>query len=101
MDNLTVKAVATDSLLGVNDISDEATFSVYPNPATNFITVSSNINLAINSIEMFDINGRMVKRISYKDISNPEVNISDIAAGVYMMKISSNNGVATKKIIKQ
>jgi hypothetical protein len=101
MDNLTVKAVATDSLLGFNDISDEATFSVYPNPATNFITVSSNINLTINSIEMFDINGRMVKKISYDATSNAEVTISDLSAGVYMMKISSNNGVATKKIIKQ
>ncbi len=74
-------------------------FSVYPNPANNFVTISAN-DLNINSIELSDINGRVIKNISTIG-SQVEVNISDLAQGVYMMKISSNEGIATKKIVKE
>ncbi len=101
MDNLSLKATATDSLLD-NATFDSATtsFSVSPNPANDFITVSNSENILVNSISITDLNGRVVKQNSFTDVTNVQVNISDLSSGVYMMNITSDKGSVTKKIIK-
>ena len=99
-DNVLVRAVNAGSLLGVEQaVVANNTFAVYPNPATNFINVSSS-NSKVTSVSMADINGRIVKQNSYDNVSNVEINISDLASGVYLMKIKSANGETTKKIMK-
>ena len=50
---------------------------------------------------MFDINGRTVKSLKVDSLTNAQVNISDLAQGIYTVKISSENGSATKKIVKE
>lgn len=91
-DNLTVRATATEGLLNVRELTD-STFSVSPNPATDIVTITSNETL--NSVELFDVNGRTV--LVSKGAN--QINISDLSSGIYMMKISTNNGSTTKKII--
>ncbi|MEK8180717.1 T9SS type A sorting domain-containing protein [Flavobacterium buctense] len=101
MDNFLVKASATDSLLGVNEANEVATFSVFPNPSTNNFTITSSNSSTINGVEMFDINGRIVKSLEFDNLSSADVNIADLSQGVYMLKISSDNGSVTQKVIKQ
>lgn len=100
-DNFVVRASSTDTLLG-NASFDSATtsFSVSPNPANDFITVSNLDNILVNGISITDLNGRVVKQNSYSDVNNVQVNISDLVSGVYMMNITSDKGSVTKKIIK-
>lgn len=74
-------------------------FTISPNPANDFVTISSKDN-AISNIEMTDLNGRIVKTIKVANVTETPINISDLASGVYMTKITSENGVAIKKIIK-
>ncbi len=78
----------------------ESKFSVSPNPANDFVTISNSENISVNSISMTDLNGRVVKQNSYSNVSEVQVNISDLASGVYMMNIKSDKGSVTKKIIK-
>lgn len=74
-------------------------FSVYPNPATNVINVNG--KSPITAITMTDINGRTVSQNVYDAVTNAEINISNLSSGVYMMNITSSEGIATKKIVKQ
>jgi hypothetical protein len=74
--------------------------SVYPNPATNVINISSTINTTINKVEMTDLNGRVVMTQNVNATSG-QIAIADLATGVYMMKISTDQGTAVKKIVKQ
>jgi hypothetical protein len=99
-DNLVVRASATDTLLAVAENSLVNTFSVYPNPANDIVTISSN-EVKMNVIEMTDINGRVVKNVNLNGVNESQLNISDLAQGVYMLKINSENGVSTKKVIKE
>jgi hypothetical protein len=101
MDNLSLKATATDSLLD-NATFDNAitSFSVSPNPANDFITISNSENVLVNAISITDLNGRVVKQNSFTDVTNVQVNISDLSSGVYMMNITTDKGSVTKKIIK-
>jgi Secretion system C-terminal sorting domain len=91
-DNLTVKATATEGLLGVTEIAD-ATFGVTPNPARDFVTITTNDTL--KSVELFDMNGRTV--LVSEGVN--QINVSDLASGIYMMKVTSDKGTATKKLI--
>ena len=75
-------------------------FSVSPNPANDFISVTNSDNILVSGISITDLNGRVVKQISYANVSDIHVNISDLASGMYMMNITSDKGSVTKKIVK-
>jgi hypothetical protein len=78
----------------------DSKFSVSPNPANDFINISNADNTSVNAISITDLNGRVVKQNKYSNVTNVQVNVFDLASGVYMMSISSDKGVVTKKIIK-
>lgn len=73
--------------------------SVYPNPANDVVSVSNTTNAIISNVEMTDLNGRVVKNTSL-NATEGQINISDLSTGVYLMKVSSDQGSITKKIIK-
>ncbi len=100
-DNINCYTSATDILLGSksNTIANNK-FTVYPNPVKNVVTVS-NADASISGIEITDLNGRVVKTLNVTSLNDVQVTVSDLAQGVYMMKITSDKGTATKKIIKE
>ena len=75
-------------------------FSVYPNPTRDVINISNSDNILINNIKIMDINGRTVKSLQLNDVTDAQVNISDLSGGVYLMNVSSDRGSMTKKIVK-
>lgn len=101
VDNVNITAVAIEDLLGTNTNSiSTKDFSVYPNPSKGLVNVT-NTDTNINSIEISDLNGRVVKTVNSIDATNAQVNITDLSTGVYMMKIVSDKGTTTKKVIKE
>jgi hypothetical protein len=100
-DNFVVRATATDSLLENTNFDIAASkFSVSPNPANDFISITNSDNILVSGISITDLNGRVIKQNSYTNVSDIQVNISDLASGMYMMCITSDKGSVTKKIIK-
>lgn len=83
---------------GINDI-DLSGLKVYPNPAHNIINVESS-SLHINCIQLVDCKGRILYR-TQKVKSKHEINISDFKSGVYILRITTNESVYTKEIIKR
>lgn len=98
-DNLVIRASATDTLLENANFASTVDFSVYPNPSNDVVNISNSTNAIISTIEMTDLNGRVVKNVSL-NATEGQVNISDLSTGVYMMNVSSDQGSITKKIIK-
>jgi hypothetical protein len=87
------------SVLGTNDFLS-SNFSVFPNPAKNVINFSNDTNAVVSLVEMTDLNGRVIKSQKV-NATEGQISISDLATGMYMMKITTDQGVATKKIVKQ
>lgn len=72
---------------------------IYPNPVTNgriFITTDQNSNA--KEIEIYDMLGKKVLTTTLNSTTK-EINISNLTAGVYMIKISENNSSATRKLV--
>lgn len=71
-------------------------FKLYPNPATNGrVHISTALN-APKKIHIFDIFGSLVLETT---IVGTELNISDLDAGVYMLRVNEKNKIATRKLV--
>jgi len=88
----------TWSELGIEE--EVLKLSIYPNPTTNGVVyLSFNDHNLINIIDIYDISGKVVKAITKENISSNKFKIDNLNHGVYFVKISTNLGVLTKKII--
>ena len=67
---------------------------VYPNPASNIIQVK--YEFEVKKIQLVQLNGKIMTS------SNTSLlDITMISSGVYFLKIETQNGIITKKLIKQ
>lgn len=96
IDDVTVTA---GDVAGVNDLL-VSKLSVFPNPANDVVTISNGENILINKVEVVDLNGRTVVLSNFDGVSDAKINISNLSSGLYMMNISSDKGIVTKKIVK-
>jgi hypothetical protein len=48
-----------------------------------------------------DINGRVVKSGNSNELATAKIDLSDLTAGIYLMKIETDKGISTEKIIKK
>jgi len=79
--------------MGANlDLED--TVSVYPNPASTIINLSTTIPLS--SIEVYDVFGKLLFT-KEKDLTR--IDVKEYSPGVYFLVISSNNQQIVKKVI--
>lgn len=76
--------------------SGKASVRVYPNPASQYITVRH--AASIRSVEVFDITGRVVQREWFGNSNEVVMNFSDRFNGVYIIRITSDTGVSNHKI---
>lgn len=87
--------VIIDGILNTNNVQENQ-FSLFPNPATNYINVTSK-NAGEIAVAIYDVLG---KRVLNTTATN-RVNITSLNAGVYIVKISQNGLETTKKLIVQ
>ena len=73
---------------------------VFPNPCRETFKIS-NYTLEIESIELFDISGRMVKQIYPSNEYFITVNVDGLKSGIYFGKVKMKNGNGHFKIIKK
>lgn len=83
-----------------NNTFKNNTFTAYPNPVNDVVTITNKDNATFNTISITDINGRTVKSVDANNVSELEVNVSELNAGIYFMNIGSENGKTVKKFIK-
>ena len=75
--------------------------SVIPNPTTGELRIT-NYELRIDRIEVLDITGRVVSsNHPITSSSNPQIDISNLNAGIYFVKIATDIGIVVKKVVKQ
>jgi hypothetical protein len=71
-------------------------FRIYPNPASNIVTVKS--NFSFSRIEVFSSLGQTVYNECYPGEKEVQLNVSALPAGIYMVKVYSEKGVGMVKV---
>ncbi|MBI5540831.1 MAG: T9SS type A sorting domain-containing protein [Bacteroidia bacterium] len=92
-------SLLADTILGLNIINSFVEIKFYPNPASNYIEIiKNNNNLQNTTVEILDIQGKVIKA---EDINTnfENINISEIPAGVYIIRITNQKICSNHKLI--
>jgi hypothetical protein len=71
--------------------------SVYPNPVTDVFTINGIEGTA--TLQIINTNGQVVKNELIN--SGQKVSVGDLPQGIYIVKLTTENGVAEKKLVKR
>ncbi len=72
--------------------------AIYPNPTASIINI--NCNSAIKTVEIFDLQGRLLETLIANNI-NAKIDLSSRMQGIYFLKITSDKGAKVEKVIKE
>ena len=86
--------------VGIEDMSDASSLRVYPNPTAGKLTID-NGQLTIDNVEVYDIIGKKQYAESRKENNETIIDISHLTTGIYFLKIPTEKGIITKKIMKK
>jgi len=85
--------------------SMEASVSLFPNPASEYVTVQFTAShTARSSVEMYDVSGKLVVNIYNGEIEQgrpyqKRVDIKGLSAGVYIIRFRNGEFIETKKLV--
>ncbi|MFN3756238.1 MAG: T9SS type A sorting domain-containing protein [Flavobacterium sp.] len=94
IDNISI-VVPTASLPSI----ESKGISMYPNPAKDILNVTSTNN-SITSTIITDSNGRVIKSFNANSSLNFSMDVNDLSVGMYILVISTNDGISASKFIK-
>jgi len=102
-DGTIIKIIPEGEMTLINEVgTTESAFSIYPSPATSKITISSNKELSgIISISIINTSGKLLFNSQYQNKSMIDMDVSTLSKGVYLVKIQTNAGIETKKLLIQ
>jgi hypothetical protein len=86
--------------LGVEESTLEGAdlFTLYPNPTTGFVRISG-ISEAGGTIQIFDINGKLLKTVTnYQAMQN--LDLSELEGNMFIFQISNESKTAQKRVVK-
>jgi pectate lyase len=83
--------------LGLGDNVEASKLTLYPNPVADQLYISSD-NQKVENIVIYSLSGAVVKNISSEVES---IDVSDLTTGNYLVKVTTDLGSFTKKIIKK
>ena len=98
-DNVHTVRVTQGTHIGIDEWDIAAQFSVYPNPTTGMLQVTS-YELQVIGIEIFDIYGKNLTPHTLHLSPQTSIDISDLTSGIYFVQIQTEKGIVTKKIVK-
>jgi hypothetical protein len=91
---LTTEPFADDLGVETNEI-----YTVYPNPASDMITVSLNGIRGDVSLKIYDVQGRLVKDEFLYNLDT-QIDVSDLAKGVYIISVDEEKMPINKRFVK-
>lgn len=92
-------SVPLSNPLGIVKVNNplNQTLKIYPNPVQN----SFRINHDVQSVKIYDLTGRLIKRFNGQFIKNKSFDIQALAPSIYLMQIkTTNDKIYAKKLIK-
>lgn len=86
-------------------LDDNDKLSIYPNPANTTLNVKMEIEQSADTkLKIFDLTGKVVKDLSKElvfenDGYKASLDISDLSAGIYFVRIEQKDQVYSKKLV--
>jgi hypothetical protein len=78
----------------------ESSVSLYPNPAREYVDIRIDGDVNVKSMEVYDVYGKLINTVNV--IDNPtRINVSNLANGMYFVRVTTEEGAVTKTFVKK
>ena len=95
---------ATTTNVGIEDHLSNSVV-LFPNPAKEVINVQCTMNnVQLEGIEVIDVYGKVVRTVVGANNDSPmqtRINVSGLANGMYFVRVTTEEGVVTKRFVKR
>ena len=89
---------------GINNYLSNS-ITLYPNPANDVVNVQCTMNnVQVKGVEVIDVYGKVVRTVVGANNYSPmqtRINVSDLAAGMYFVRVTTEEGAVTKTFVKK
>ena len=85
--------------VGVNEIQQQNSFELSPNPALDYIEIKGNFN-ADTEVNLYDLQGQVLQRRK-SGANRVVVDVQSLVTGMYLIELKSNKGRCIQKLIKR
>lgn len=88
----------TFQALSIQDFDFSSKFTLYPNPVQDVLNFNSKENIAIQSVEIYNMLGQVVLTVPN---ATKSVDVSNLIKGNYFVKVNTEKGNSNTKFIKE
>ena len=86
-----------DDTLGVSGFA--RFISLYPNPTNGQVTIH-NSQFDIQNVDVYDVYGKLLKRVEVNG-NHTRLDMTPFADGIYFIRIETEKGIVTKRLVKK
>ena len=73
---------------------------LFPNPAKEYIDVRIDGDVTVSAMEVYDVYGKLINTVVVTE--NPtRINVSNLANGMYFVRVTTEEGMVTKTFVKK
>lgn len=98
--DIAIDDISVSGTVDVNEIVLENNFNVYPNPSNGLFNFNYKGEDMLN-VKVVDVNGKTIYNNTLNSNDRGVIDLSDYSNGLYLVVLSGNNTVVTKKIFKK
>ena len=91
-------ATITFMTTGINDYTLDNSVTVFPNP-TNGLVQIKNGEWRMENVEVYDAYGKLLNTMNVND-HTANLDLSGYAKGTYFVRVTTEKGVVTKRVVK-
>ena len=91
--------LAGQTITGITKIFPSSSIALYPNPATNQLTIALGSNNKKAGVTITDITGKIIYTAIARETQKIEVNTKDFTEGIYVVQIQAADFIGTKKLV--
>ena len=84
--------------VGIDDHTLDNSVTVYPNPTSGLIQIE-NGEWRMENVEVYDVYGKLLSTVEVFS-NNATLDLSGYAKGTYFVRVTTEKGVVTKRVVK-
>ncbi len=92
--NSRIEILQACGLIGIDENTIVADFSIHPNPTNGTFTISG---IEEGTVQITDSRGRLLKTFT---LGKDETSLNGLAVGIYFVNISNEQGSVTRQLVK-
>ena len=87
-------------VLSTENITLDDTLGVFPNPAQNQVNITFDSSQQVNNIALINLNGSIIRSFDITSSQSAQaLNISNMAPGIYLIRVEGTNAIVTRKLV--